>query len=585
MKQLAIILFSLLTIGSTVLAQRDTSINKDVVVVREYNPTISDANKINLIPEIKKPDVINETFNYSFFARPLQTDFSIIPLTPATLAPEPKRKYDQNYITAGLGNYSSLFGELYYNAFQSDKHSLVFKATNNSAFGNVKLQDNSKEDASFVKNNIDLTYKRQFWGSYLKANLNFSNYNYRYYGYQTLRMDSVGSYYAFNDTNNVSIKNSDIHGTDKPGYASFKANFLLASNPTIYDEMAYKAELSYDHFFTRIGLSKDVIGLAGFFENPLGDNMIGGDLYLKFGMYNTPSDTIKNWEFANFTAIAFSPYFKIKRQSWDLKLGINTFFTFEKDNNDYLVTPDIEFNFNLIENLFTAQILASGDYKLNDYRSIVAQNPFISPELNVSPTQVPLILQASLKGQLTPKIVFNGGVKFAIVENNPFFVNAFYKDSISQASTSTYTNQFIAEYDDMNVLTVEAALDYAGNEKYGFGLSGAYYNYSPDNLENVYHLPEYILKLYGRFVPYKNIIVNGSFTTIGKRDALVADGLVTAIDELKPVYDLSFTGEYRYNNRISGFVNLNNILASKYYNWNGYPSFGFNMMVGAKYKF
>ncbi|MFC0875159.1 hypothetical protein ACE01N_01125 [Saccharicrinis sp. FJH2] len=587
MKKNIIIAIIISATGLSASAQTDTTINKNVVVVREYNPTISDANKINLIPEIQKPEIKTPTFSYSFFTHPLETSFEIIPLTPATLSSEPRRDYDQNYISLGGGNYSSLFGELFYNAFHSDKHSLSFFANNRSSFGKVKMEDGSKNDATFVKNNLLLAYKHQFWGTYLTANLGFSNHNYRYFGYQTIKPDSV-SYMALNDTNNVVLNQADItYPNQKPGYASFKANFVFATNPSIYDETAYKAELYYDHFFTRMDFKEDLIGLKGFFEKPVGDNLAGGALDVQYGMYNVP-DTALYKDFNNFTYIDFSPYFKLNRNTWNLKLGLNAFFNIQKDKTDYLVTPDIDFNFNLIEKLFTAHLMAGGNYRLNDYRNSIQINPYMTPELNVMPTQIPLSLEAGLTGQLTPKIVFNGSVNFSIVKNNPFYINEFYITDTSQVSSVAYSNQFTAVYDDMNVLTVKAAIDYAGNDRYSFGASGAYYNYALDNLEYAWHLPDYEIKVYGSFVPYRNVTVNVDFTTISKREALTQDAIgsgVTERTQLKAVYDLSLSGEYQYNNRLSASLNLNNILSSNYYYWNGYPSFGFNVLAGVKYRF
>ncbi|MFB6341799.1 hypothetical protein ACE1ET_08750 [Saccharicrinis sp. FJH62] len=585
MKKNIIIAIIISATGLSASAQTDTTINKNVVVVREYNPTISDANKINLIPEIQKPEIKTPTFSYSFFTHPLETSFEIIPLTPATLSSEPRRDYDQNYISLGGGNYSSLFGELFYNAFHSDKHSLSFFANNRSSFGKVKMEDGSKNDATFVRNNLLLAYKHQFWGTYLTANLGFSNHNYRYFGYQTINTDTSMTYYALNDT--IAINNKDINETQKPGYASFKANFVFATNPSIYDETAYKAELYYDHFFTRMDFKEDLIGLKGFFEKPVGDNLVGGALDVQYGMYNVP-DTALYKDFNNFTYIDFSPYFKLNRNTWNLKLGLNAFFNIQKDKTDYLVTPDIDFNFNLIEKLFTAHLMAGGNYRLNDYRNSIQINPYMTPELNVMPTQIPLSLEAGLTGQLTPKIVFNGSVNFSIVKNNPFYINEFYITDTSQVSSVAYSNQFTAVYDDMNVLTVKAAIDYAGNDRYSFGASGAYYNYALDNLEYAWHLPDYEIKVYGSFVPYRNVTVNVDFTTISKREALTQDAIgsgVTQRTQLKAVYDLSLSGEYQYNNRLSASLNLNNILSSNYYYWNGYPSFGFNVLASVKYRF
>jgi hypothetical protein len=568
-------------------AQRDTVINKDVVVVKEYNPTVSDANKINLMPEPQKPQVYKPVFSYGFFSNPIETAFSLQPLAPASLSREPQRTYRQNYVSLAMGNYPTLAGELYYNAFRSEKHDLTFHAKSGAGLFDIRLEDDKMSEADYFKNELLLSYRRQFWNSFLTADLSFDNYNYRYYGFQTLDPTSDAGLYLFGAQDTVMVAPGDIHPSKNPGFASFKTHVALASNPSAYDDMEYKGAFLYDHFFTRFGFMQDHFNLYGNFAYPIGENRAGIDVSAAYNLFNTPSDT--NYKFENFTLIEANPYFEIKRATWDIKFGVNSFFVFEKDNNEVLVTPNVALNFNLIDNLFKGYFNAGGSHSMNDYRNIIRHNPYLSPEIRVESTSVPLSFEAGLFGQLTPKIVFNGSVNFSLVENHPFFVNRFYTDSAGffgdAATSALYANLFEPDYDDMNVLTVKAAIDYSGNDRYNFGLKGVYNNYSLDELEYAWHLPEYEIELYGSFIPYKNVRVNGSFKTIGAREALVESGSPYETKTLNAVYDLSFSGEYAYTNRITAFAKLNNLLGSKYYVWNGYPTVGFNAMVGVKYKF
>ena len=53
MKKIAIIAFVGLLPLSAVYAQQDSTLNRTVVVENEYNPTVMDASKINVLPRWK----------------------------------------------------------------------------------------------------------------------------------------------------------------------------------------------------------------------------------------------------------------------------------------------------------------------------------------------------------------------------------------------------------------------------------------------------------------------------------------------------------------------------------------------------
>jgi hypothetical protein len=51
------------------------------------------------------------------------------------------------------------------------------------------------------------------------------------------------------------------------------------------------------------------------------------------------------------------------------------------------------------------------------------------------------------------------------------------------------------------------------------------------------------------------------------------------------VADADLGVEFRYNTRISGFVNFNNVAAQRYRRWYNYPVQGFQAMVGVTVRF
>ena len=52
-------------------AQRDTSLTKEVEVVKAYQPSVSDAYKINDIPTIKEEEHQKPVFDYTIYSQPI----------------------------------------------------------------------------------------------------------------------------------------------------------------------------------------------------------------------------------------------------------------------------------------------------------------------------------------------------------------------------------------------------------------------------------------------------------------------------------------------------------------------------------
>ena len=92
------------------------------------------------------------------------------------------------------------------------------------------------------------------------------------------------------------------------------------------------------------------------------------------------------------------------------------------------------------------------------------------------------------------------------------------------------------------------------------------------------------------------IIVRGDVFVIGPRVARsysdIEDDLLDYNFEfnygglkLPACLDMNLGLEYRYNDRISAFINFNNFTASKYQIWNNFPVQSINILGGATFSF
>jgi len=70
-----------------------TPIKKEVEVVKPYEPTVSDANKINVLPQIKDSVTIRPAFNYSIVPMMVNTEYNVPAINAARMLAMPITKH------------------------------------------------------------------------------------------------------------------------------------------------------------------------------------------------------------------------------------------------------------------------------------------------------------------------------------------------------------------------------------------------------------------------------------------------------------------------------------------------------------
>ena len=104
-----------------------------------------------------------------------------------------------------------------------------------------------------------------------------------------------------------------------------------------------------------------------------------------------------------------------------------------------------------------------------------------------------------------------------------------------------------------------------------------------DNLERAWHKPEVELGITANYSPKEDLWLNAGLYAVGARYAYNAK--LQQEKKLKSAIDLNLGAQYLLSSKWTLFANLNNILISKYYQWNGYPNQGLNVRAGVGYSF
>ena len=130
----------------------DTTIKRNIEVVRDYTPVIKEAGKINTMPELKDVNTKKIEVDYKVWTSTYKPKTDIIPSLDYALASQEENKYSrEGFLRLGGGNYKSFLGELYTPIYNSDVALFDFYLKHNSSFGNVTLK---KDNYDVLSNDV-----------------------------------------------------------------------------------------------------------------------------------------------------------------------------------------------------------------------------------------------------------------------------------------------------------------------------------------------------------------------------------------------------------------------------------------------
>ncbi|GAF04621.1 TonB-dependent receptor [Saccharicrinis fermentans] len=561
-------------------------LNKDVKVVREYNPIISDAYKINEMPvdEVDQAS-FNPDFSYDILSKAMSSGLAVEPISAARLTPERKTILDKSYVKGGLGNYVTLFGELNYNVLRSEEYAVGLNLGHITSAGDVELEDDTKVDAPFHDTWASL-YFRRFWKDYtLSIDADFLHNIYHYYGYQNL--EETDSYYGLTYPLEPFL-GEDLMADERQRLSSFDLSVGL--NNKVLDDSGtpFDAEFEFGTFGNVTGVQENHFGLNGTVRSYMNDMFV--DVVGGFDYYGTsiPDSISPLYQFVDrsMTVVNLSPALGFQFEGANVKIGLDIFAQLGGEDDDFNVSPHLEADLEIAEGIVTAFAGVKGDYYINNYEKIQRENRFVSADVNVNNSFHGIHLFGGLRGNFSSQTSFTARLDYSTFENEHFFINRSYADvsPLSAVSGQIYqSNIFDVEYDDGSLLSISGELKYEPSSSFNMLLKGKYNGWNMDRLAQAWHKPEMELGVSANYEFADDLWFNLSMYSIGKRYAW--DVLGEEEKELKGVIDLNMGLNYYMSSKWTLFANVNNLLIGKYYQYNGYPLQGLNLRAGVGYSF
>ena len=557
------------------LAQ-DSVLVKEVTVSHEFNPTVNDAFKMSFAPVLDQPEAYSPTFEYSFFYAPLRTEYAIQPIAAESTQPlQESTDHRPNYIKGGGGNYSTLYGELFYNAYDSEKQKVNLFYKNRSSWGDVRLQDGeSKVDAPFFSNYGKVDFQRRYRRNVLNSAATFSRLGYKYYGDNTLPVGSA----SYSDNSTVSL-DKDRQSLMNIGFTMGLTSLERRSKDVEYAlDFAFNALSNDDHF------SENKFEITGEFDKALDKLNVGLDVSFNLGFTGDPSSALaRAYQSDTYFGTAFSPFVSFEKKNWSLKAGAKFDLYQVEGTQKMTLAPMVDFDFNIVPKYFTGYLTSTGGIKQNTYAEVVNENLFIANDIERKPTRTLLDVEAGMIGHPTKHLSLKLGVGYKMIKDQLFYVNEFVVDDSDSANLGAYTNRFVAEYDNNNMVTFHGEINYNTHKTWSISAAADYYQYTLATMPEAWQMPSYKISAFGHYDVTEKIKVKASFAFLPQRAVKIS--LDNGVDHLPVTYDLSLSGEYKWKDNLSFFLDMNNVAASKYYYYNGYPAYRFNVLAGAVFRF
>ena len=577
-------------------AQRDTSLTQEVEVVKAYNPTISDANKINDMPKIDEEDHQKPSFNYSIYSQPIYNTFSVNELKAATIARRPQENTGFGLVRAGVGNYNKPYGEVFFNSQNTKNTIFGIQAKHLSSHGKLNLEGGNKVKAPFSENEAELFVKHLFRKSILSVNLNFDHNGFNYYGYP---IDSIPS--------PLSEENQTINyqGT-KQAFSKGGISINLQNENANRRDLTFDFNFSYHYFGTKTNQREHFGEFTADINKPLNTGagiLNAGVTYVQAEeIYNRDLEGIakrsQTWLFAK-------PAYYIGNETANIKAGLNAWFVLDNDADVVAkIAPNIRANFAPVKEIINIYAGVDGDYRNNHYSKIAYENPFIDPEHDVKNSFEKLHFYGGFDGKFATKTNFKIAVDYSMINDQPLYYLSEYVYPLAGSSPdpSIVDNDFQVLYDDMDLLKFNLEIFHTASEKLDLLLSGNYYVYKMDAQEEAWNLPDWDAKLSLGYKITEQLSVTSDIYLIGTRKALISEstGYTTATPEsdaliaapqilksynLNAAFDMNFSANYKITQRFSVFAQLNNFGFQKYERWFGYPVQSFNFLGGLSYAF
>lgn len=581
MKYDLLLILMLLFSPVALMAQKenDTIRTEKLIIIKQYSPTLNDAFKVR-----SKPSVIDsieksqKTVDYSIFSVPVASTFTPAKGTASSISPQQRPYNFQNYARLGAGNFTNILAEFYGSLDLNRFQNLQIDFDHFSSAGGIKTE---VLDNDFMDTSLDLKFRSSERYFVWNAGIGLDYKRYNWYGLDEDRITSFGQ--IFGDELSSIDPLQTYLGINLNGGVDFQSDIIK--------DLKLKVQNFSDQYNSSENAVDVLTGFRFFVANRDLDidfnfNFLSGNFDQQF---NNPDNGIKYGYLT--TSIQPSMQFDFGQATIDIGLkGIYLNDT-QLGESDIFIYPQLKATYKFTDELMIYAGL-DGDLNVNSYQSIVEQNPFVSPTLNIQPTDNAYTGFAGINGKANNfsydiKAFYQQENNYAFFVENPALPGA---SSFIPQNNFEYSNSFGLIYDDMTTLGVSAEANYEAFDDFNIGLSAQYFNFTVDNLPEASYLPEVKFNLNANYQLGEKWFLHSTLFFIGVRESLrfiplPSNNLDLGASSIDGFVDFNLGVNYQLNDRLGLFLTGRNLFNNNYQQWRNFDVQGIQVLGGLSYQF
>ena len=560
--------------------QESDAQSPDVTIDGKGSRKVEPAIRLTLSPQIIDTVKPSAVASYPLLAYLYPTQIKLTPIKAAEIETTEKlRQLYPFYAKIGMGSGVMPLGQFIYNSTRSKGYQYGVKVDHISSFAKIKNRDGDvyapanydRTGATLYGKIVDNTYM-------INGELNYLNHGFNYYG---IPSDTI-------DKSSISQR-----------FQRIGANIGYVSDFGDSAVMNYDVDLGYHYLQTALPF-KDSLDEWRVAEHNAKLNVKGWYNYKSEEFYANLGIRLNNYRFGvmdsivslpldsgrvrSNTIIDFKPGVLTQLMDNRFKLDIGLSMALDiGEETQFFIYPQAEIKYSLFNDIFIPFAGIRGGLMQNSFSSLSQTNQFLAPSVRLLNENNPYDIYGGIKGTLSKRMGFNANISFKKITNKAFFVTD---------TMSSLRNKFGLVYDTLNHTRIEASIFYQLDEKLKIDGMARFNSYETLNEAYAWNLPVFEFQLRAAYNLFDKFMFNLDGHIETGRKALVYEMLdgATEIDEqyfigLGGIVDFNLGISYRYNKRVTAFLQLNNMLSQRYNAWYNYPVQPIQVMGGVSLRF
>lgn len=540
--------------------------NEQVTVEGSYRPQIKRSERL-----VKTPETPDNEFNipkYKADARDFNYGYNMEVETMSAISYKAEYGVEgkNNFLKAGIGTrLSPVFLFRHYSDI-SRNMSLGVGVKHYSSW----LDQKDYKKSSFMNNAFNVMAVNKFRGGQLRSFV-----DYKYDMYHLRAYDNVMNPNGRNiHSMNVGAKWLSNGSSYRDFYTEFGGDYRATWIPggTTEHQLNGNAHMAYsDNWFDNKNINELQTVAADVDLNY--DNVYQGQLL-----------------------VAVNPYFTMSGDFYHVHAGLRVDF---KTGDNVGFYPDVLGSVFVLDNSLEFYAKFGGRSKINTFADIIAENPFVTTNFtNFSEfgyEKTKFDFQAGVKSKIANNIDAHLGVRYRTIKNSVFYIPDYdFYATYEEDATVYHLQAFDLLFNDYNVTNIIADVRWKAMEKLNVaaelsinkytmkanipeGNHIAYYDY-----QEAWYKPSFTMTLRGDYQFDETWKFNAAMMLMGKRWAKNLGG---SSEQLKPAFDMQIGADYKIQEDLAAFVEIHNLFNNKYQLYYNYPSLGFELFAGIKYRF